>query len=151
MIRINRQTDYAIRVVLALAKNTERKRISTTEIQREMLIPAAFLPRIVAELGRGGFILTFPGRDGGLELARPADQINLRQMVEYFEGPISVSDCISGRTQCPFDTGCPVRCRWGKLQATIVRELEGFTFDELAQDALLEESAVSLPIFDLSE
>jgi Rrf2 family protein len=151
MIRINRQTDYAIRVVLALAKNTERKRISTTEVQREMLIPAAFLPRIVAELGRGGFILTFPGRDGGLELARPAEQINVRQVVEYFEGPISVSDCISGRTQCPFDTGCPVRRRWGKLQATIIRELEGFTFDELAQDALLEESAVSLPIFDLSE
>jgi Rrf2 family protein len=151
MIRINRQTDYAIRVVLALAKHTERQRISTTEVQREMLIPAAFLPRIVAELGRGGFILTFPGRDGGLELARPAEQINLRQVVEYFEGPISVSDCISGRTQCPFDTKCPVRCRWGKLQATIIRELEGFTFDELAQDALLEESAVSLPIFDLSE
>ena len=151
MIRINRQTDYAIRVVLALAKHSERQRISTTEVQREMLIPAAFLPRIVAELGRGGFILTFPGRDGGLELARPADQINLRQVVEYFEGPISVSDCISGRTQCPFDTKCPVRCRWGKLQATIIRELEGFTFDELAQDALLEESAVSLPIFDLSE
>jgi Rrf2 family protein len=148
MIRINRQTDYAIRVVLALAKHTERQRISTTEVQREMLIPAAFLPRIVAELGRGGFILTFPGRDGGLELARPADQINLRQVVEYFEGLISVSDCISGRTQCPFDTKCPVRCRWGKLQATIIHELEAITFDELAQDALLEESAVSLPIFD---
>ena len=148
MIRINRQTDYAIRVVLALAKHTERQRISTTEVQREMLIPAAFLPRIVAELGRCGFIITFPGRDGGLELARPADQINLRQVVEYFEGLISVSDCISGRTQCPFDTKCPVRCRWGKLQATIIHELEAITFDELAQDALLEESAVSLPIFD---
>ena len=150
MIRINRQTDYAIRVVLALAKHTERQRISTTEVQREMLIPAAFLPRIVAELGRGGFILTFPGRDGGLELARAAEQINLRQVVEYFEGPISVSDCISGRTQCPFDTKCPVRCRWGKLQATIIHELEAITFDELAQDALLEESADSLPIFDFS-
>jgi Rrf2 family protein len=149
MIRINRQTDYAIRVVLALAKHTERQRISTTEVQREMLIPAAFLPRIVAELGRGGFILTFPGRDGGLELARPADQINLRQVVEYFEGPISVSDCIAGRTQCPFDTECPVRCRWGKLQATIIHELEAIPFNELAQDALLEESAVSLPIFEL--
>jgi len=62
MIRINRQTDYAIRVVLALAKHPERKRISTTEIQQEMLIPPAFSPRIVAELSRGGFILTFPGR-----------------------------------------------------------------------------------------
>jgi DNA-binding IscR family transcriptional regulator len=73
----------------------------------------------------------------------------LRQVVEYFEGPISVSDCIAGRTQCPFDTKCPVRCRWGKLQATIIHELEAIPFNELAQDALLEESAVSLPIFEL--
>lgn len=149
MIRINRQTDYAIRVVLALAKHSGRKRICTTEIQQEMLIPPAFLPRIVAELARAEFIITFPGRSGGLELARPADQINLREVVEYFEGPISISDCISGRTQCPFDTKCPVRRRWGKLQATIIHELEAITFDELAQDAL-EADIVSLPIFNYS-
>ena len=52
MIRINRQTDYAIRFVLALAKHPERKRMSTTEIQQEMLVPSAFSPRIVAELAR---------------------------------------------------------------------------------------------------
>ena len=149
MIRIYRQTDYAIRVILALAKHSERKRIRTPEIQQEMLIPSAFLPRIVAELARGEFIVTFPGRDGGLELARSADQINLREVVEYFEGPISISDCLSGRVQCPFDSKCPVRKRWGKLQATIVHELESITFDELAQDAL-EADTISLPIFNYS-
>jgi len=149
MIRINRQTDYAIRVVLALAKHSERKRICTAEIQQEMLIPQAFLPRIVAELARGEFIVTFPGRDGGLKLARPANQINLREVVEYFEGPITISDCISGRVQCPFDSKCPVRRRWGKLQAMIIHELEAITFDELAQDAL-ETEIVSLPIFNYS-
>ncbi|HEY9153240.1 MAG TPA: Rrf2 family transcriptional regulator [Anaerolineales bacterium] len=150
MLRINRQTDYAIRFILALAKHSERKRISSAEIQQEMLIPAAFSPRIVAELARGGFIATFPGRDGGLELARPANQINLREVVEYFEGPISVSDCISGKVQCPFDKKCPVRRRWGKLQVTIVHELEAIAFDELAQDAL-ETDMISLPIFTYSE
>jgi Rrf2 family protein len=147
MIRINRQTDYAIRVLLALAKHSERKRICTTEIQQEMLIPQAFLPRIVAELAHGEFIATFPGREGGLELARPAGEINMRQVVEYFEGPISVSDCMSGRVQCPFDTKCPVRRRWGNLQAMILFELEAITFDELAQDAL-ETNIVSLSIFN---
>ncbi len=147
MLRINRQTDYAIRVVLALSKHPEHKRICTTEIQQEMLIPQAFLPRIVAELSRGGFIVTFPGRDGGLELAKPASQINLRQVVEYFEGPILISDCIAGRIQCPFDNKCPVRRRWGKLDAVIHHELEAITFDELARDAL-ETGIVSLPIFD---
>ena len=39
MLRINRQTDYAVRVILALAKRSEGTRLSTGEIQQEMLIP----------------------------------------------------------------------------------------------------------------
>jgi len=135
VIRINRQTDYAIRVILALARHPEGTRLSTGEIQREMLIPPAFSQRIVAELARGGFITTYPGRDGGLQLARTADQINLRQIVEWFEGPIYVSDCLVAPGECPFDTKCPVQCRWVSVQAVIQKELEKVTFDQLAEEA----------------
>ena len=65
MFRVNRQTDYAVRVVLALSKKPQGTRISTSEIGREMLIPPALLQRIVAELASGGFIETQAGRDGG--------------------------------------------------------------------------------------
>ena len=34
MLKINRQTDYAVRVVLALAKRGENIRLSTAEIQQ---------------------------------------------------------------------------------------------------------------------
>ena len=36
MLKINRQTDYAARVILALAKHGEGVRLSSAEIQREM-------------------------------------------------------------------------------------------------------------------
>ncbi len=58
MPRINRQTDYAVRVILALSKKEVGKRVSTSEIGREMLIPPALLQRIVAELASGKFINT---------------------------------------------------------------------------------------------
>jgi DNA-binding IscR family transcriptional regulator len=41
MIRINRQTDYAVRFILSLARREEGKRVSTAEIRKEMLIPPA--------------------------------------------------------------------------------------------------------------
>jgi len=135
MLRINRQTDYAIRVVLALAKREPQARASTSEIQREMLIPPALAQRIVADLARGAFISTFPGRDGGLTLARPPQEINLRQILEHFEGPLLVSECLLQKGDCPFDTKCPVRCRWGRLQSVILHELENTTFDQLAEEA----------------
>ncbi len=136
MIRINRQTDYAVRLILSLARREEGKRVSTAEIRKEMMIPPALAQRIVADLARGNFILTYPGRDGGLVLARPAREINLRQIVEHFEGKFFISDCLVDGGDCPFDNNCPVRFRWTRLQSQIIRELEQITFEELAQDAL---------------
>jgi Rrf2 family protein len=149
MIRINRQTDYAIRVVLSLAKREPNVRVSTTEIQQEMLIPPSLAQRIVADLARGGFVQTFPGRDGGIILAHPAKEVNLRQVVEHFEGKIFVSDCLLGKGECPFDNNCPVRCRWARLQSTMMQELEQITFDDLAQEALSVEGLASLGIAQL--
>ncbi|MCI0520712.1 MAG: Rrf2 family transcriptional regulator [Chloroflexi bacterium] len=135
MLRINRQTDYAIRVLLALSKRGQGVRVPTAHIQREMLIPAAFSQRIVADLAQGHFILTFPGRSGGLSLAHPPREINLRQVVEYFEGPLLLSECLLQKGDCPLDTKCPVHCQWGRLQALILHELESITFEQLAEDA----------------
>jgi Rrf2 family protein len=101
-----------------------------------MQIPPALAQRIVADLARGEFILTYPGRDGGLVLARSPQEINLRQIVEHFEGKFFISDCLVDKGNCPFDNECPVRFRWTRLQSTIVLELEQITFRELAQEAL---------------
>ena len=88
MLRINRQTDYAIRILLALAKEDEGTRLSSAHIQKEMLIPPAFMGRIVAKLAQEGLLKTHPGRDGGLQLSSPSSQITIKDVVEAFEGPI---------------------------------------------------------------
>ena len=149
MIRINRQTDYAVRVILSLARREQNVRASTTEIQQEMLIPPSLAQRIVADLARGGFVHTFPGRDGGLTLAKPASEINLRQIVEHFEGKLFISDCLVAAGDCPFDNNCPVRCRWARLQSMVMRELEQITFADLAQEASSVQSLASLGIAQL--
>ena len=138
MLRINRQTDYAVRVVLALAKRGEGARLSSTEIQQEMLIPKAFMTRIVAQLSRAGLIDTFPGRDGGLMLPRPASQITLRDIVEAFEGPILLSAClqVKGEDDCPFQANCPVRPKLGRVQVAMLREMASITFDDLVKESL---------------
>ncbi len=149
MLRINRQTDYAVRVVLALAKQAEGTRLSTAAIQREMLIPPALMMRIVAQLAKAKLLKTFPGRDGGLTLPRPAAQISLKDVVEAFEGPILLSQClqVTGEDDCPFQISCPVRTKWSRLQVAMMREMASISFEDLAQEALavpmLIESVVS--------
>lgn len=137
MLKINRQTDYAVRVILALAQRGEGARLSSAEIQQEMLIPKAFMTRIVAQLAREGLVDTFPGRDGGLMLPRPASQISLKEVVEAFEGPILLSECmqVKGEDDCPFQSNCPVRSKWGRVQAAMLREMASISFEDLAKES----------------
>lgn len=138
MLKINRQTDYAVRVLLALARQGEGARVCSSEIQQQMLIPPALMPRIVARLARTGLLNTFPGREGGLMLPRPASELTLRDVVEAFEGPILLSECLQVQREddCPFQSNCPVRSKWGRVQVAMLREMASITFESLAQEAL---------------
>ena len=138
MLKINRQTDYAVRVVLALAKRGEGVRRSSADIQQEMLIPKAFMTRIVAQLSHHGLINTFPGRDGGLMLPCPASKITLKDVVEAFEGPILLSECMQAKAEddCPFQSNCPVRSKWGRVQVAMLREMASISFEDLVKEAL---------------
>ena len=137
MLKINRQTDYAVRVVLSLAQRGEGVRVPSTDIQKEMQIPPALMSRIVAQLAREGLVNTFPGRDGGLSLPRPASRISLKDVVEAVEGPILLSEClqVKGEDDCPFQSNCPVRSKWGRVQVAMMREMASITFESLAQEA----------------
>lgn len=136
MNRLNRVTDYAVRILLALARRGSEVQESTSVIREEMLIPPALARRIVADLARGGFIRTYPGRDGGIQLARDSHQITLLEVVEFFEGPVHLSECIEGKVICPFEESCPVRRRWVDLDMLIRNALEQITFADLAKDIL---------------
>ena len=138
MLRINRQTDYAVRVILALAKRGEVSRLSSSDIQQEMQIPKAFMSRIVAQLSKDGLVITFPGREGGLMLPRPASQITLKDVVQAFEGPILLSACLDVKNEddCPFQANCPVSPKWGRVQVAMMREMASITFEQLAKESL---------------
>lgn len=140
MLRINRQTDYAVRVVLALSKKEAGKRVSTSEVGHEMLIPPALLQRIVAELASGKFINTQAGRDGGISLARDPKEISLLQVVEHFEGELYLSDCVLKPGDCPFDKKCPVHCQWVRLKNLLRDEMARISFQQLVEEGHLIET-----------
>lgn len=145
MFKVNRQTDYAVRVILALSKKPQGTRVSTSEVGREMLIPPVLIQRIVAELAGGGFIQTQAGRDGGISLAHLPENITLLQVVEHFEGELYLSDCVLKPGECPFERKCPVHCQWVRLKNLLRDEMSRITFHSLVEDASRIELALTTP------
>lgn len=134
-MRINRRVDYAIRVLIALAKQPPGTRLSTRTIQNTMWIPKAFLSRIIADLSKAKIIDTYPGPNGGVQLLRDPKEINIRLIWEVMEKPLVISDCLENPEECPLNAGCPVNARWGRIQALVLREMEAATIAELAHEA----------------
>ncbi len=135
MLRISRETDYAIRVLLALSRREPGEQVLSREIQEEMAIPKPMAARVIARLARAGFVISTQGRKGGIRLARPPKEITLRQVVMALERAFTISDCLVDPNLCPFEDRCPVRRRWARLQALILHELEKTTFADLAAES----------------
>jgi len=135
MMRINRRTDYAIRVMLALAKQPTGTRLPTHKIQELMLVPRSFLLRIIADLAKAGLIYTFAGPKGGVQLSRDPAAINLDHIWEAIESPLLISKCLEAPEDCPLNDGCPVNDHWAKIQRMILQELESTSLQGLAAEA----------------
>ncbi len=134
-MRLTREGDYAVRVMVDLAARTAERPVRRAAIQARQDVPAAYLGKIVQTLARAGLVRTRPGPRGGVWLAAPPEAITLRRVIEAVEGPIALNRCVTTPSQCPRDRVCPVHPVWLRLQALVVRELDGVTLAELAAAA----------------
>ncbi len=133
-VRISRETDYAIRVLLALARQGHGVRQTTGAIREVMAIPPLMAPRVVARLAQLGLITSIPGRGGGIELTRAPETITLKEIVTALEPDFFIAECLVDPDLCPFETTCPVRRQWARIQALVLRELEHITLADLAAE-----------------
>ncbi len=131
MIRVRSRTNYAVRILLAVARHNSGEFIPGARLQAETNVPRAFFRRIVAQLANLELLETVSGPRGGIRLARPMEQITLREVVEGLEGHIVISECLTGHDGCPFGEDCPSRVWWQRAQDAMLAQLEAATLDRL--------------------
>ncbi len=132
-MRLTREADYAVRALVELASRPPGEVVPLSRIASRKLIPAAYLKKIVRRLASIGIVSTFRGRGGGVRLDRPAQTLTLLQAVTAVEGPLLLNRCLVHPGACALDRTCPVHPVWRRVQALVIRELEGVTFAELAR------------------
>jgi Rrf2 family protein len=131
-MQITRQADYAVRAVLYLADQHNGHRAPTSQIAREKRIPPSFLAKIVSQLSVAGVVQTSRGARGGVSLARPSHDISLLEVIEAIDGPITLNECVTDPSGCPFGDDCPVNKIWCDAQARLVATLKSTDFALLA-------------------
>lgn len=131
-----------MRAILYLATVPYGEVIQTRSIAASEDIPGKYLPSIIRTLARAGLIRTLRGNQGGVMLARPPEEISLREVIEAIEGPIALVECLRGTSHCDREDGCAFKTVCQNLQNTMVGQLEGTTFADLATNTYVETSDV---------
>jgi Rrf2 family protein len=123
--------DYTVRAVLHLARHSGRQR--RRDISQAMDIPDKYLPQILSALVRARIARSTVGRLGGYELARPAEAITLREVVEAAEGPLRSDKCLLRGGPCYWAEKCALHDAWTAAGAALTDQLEATTFADLAR------------------
>ena len=85
-MQLNRSTDYAIQMLVYLAKNGQT--ISSTKLAVSLGISHRYLLQISSKLRAAGFILAVHGPSGGLKIFKNPDEISLYDVILSMEGVV---------------------------------------------------------------
>jgi Rrf2 family protein len=128
VMRFSLQVHYAFCGMFDLAYNGRGKRVQVRVIGERQAIPMRYLEQIFQKLRRAELVHGKRGPGGGYVLARPAGEINLREVVEAVEGPIG------GGCEVPTGDGTPDFV-WPELSAQLAEVLAEWTLADVCQRA----------------
>ena len=126
---------------LHLARRAVEGPITGREIADVERLPGDYVEQILLRMRRAGIVASTRGAHGGYALARSADQISIRDVIEASEMTTFDLHCVSHpveEARCSSSHNCSIRPVWMLLQRKIDDVLDGVHLSDL----LAEESEV---------
>ena len=132
-MRLSHLADYAVVLMTAAARRNTGERLSATELSVETGVPLPTTQKLMGQLATAGLLDSVRGVGGGFSLARCASEITLADVIEAVEGPIAMTVCSEGRTDCALDAHCRVKPHMGVVGNAVRGALGAVSLVELAR------------------
>jgi len=148
-MQVSRKVDYALRAAIHLANEEASERTcSVGEIATRERIPRQFLEKIIQQLIHKGLVRSRRGPRGGYILARPAEQLTFRDVIEAVEGPISLDVCVGEHPDCFMLGACGMNRIWQEGQRRVMDLFEKTTIAEVRHPGSLMNTSEGRPSKD---
>ena len=126
---------YALRILVDLAENQHEGYITLKEAADRQEISEKYLENIVKDLVKGRFVEGVRGKGGGYRLARPADEINVMEVLRSTDGTLTPVACLEeGSKPCSRAASCRTLPLWKGLDKVVSEYLGGFTVRDLMKE-----------------
>jgi Rrf2 family iron-sulfur cluster assembly transcriptional regulator len=136
-LQLTRGGEYALRAMTYLAGTPDGRIASLHEIGHAQDVPESFLAKILQSLVHAGLVTSHRGARGGFVLARPADAISVRAVLEAVDGPIALNACVLSPDDCERSGHCRIHAVWVETQERMMSVLDGVTLAALRADVFV--------------
>ena len=136
-MRITTWAEYGLICALHLARRASEGPITGREIASREKLPPDYVEQILLRLRRAEIVRSTRGARGGYELARSAENISVRNVINASELTTFDLHCVShpvDETRCADSTHCSIRPVWMMLQEKIDGVLESVRLIDLLED-----------------
>lgn len=143
---LSKASIYAIRAMIFMACSVEEGYISIKEMSEKLDISFHFLTKLLQELTREGYLLSYRGPTGGVLLNREPRHIIIKDVIHIFEGKDYFKTCLLGLPGCGLEEPCPVHDFWSKIREEMKEKFETTTLADLKQlENRLETEQLTMP------
>lgn len=133
MLLLSKTCNYGIRAALYVASQQDRQFVPIREIAQELNISFHFLTKILQILTQKNIMNSYRGPNGGVSLAKSADQITIYDIIEAIDGLKLFEECILGLPGCGNDKPCPFHDNWKAVRADLKNTFQSSTLSDLSQ------------------
>jgi Rrf2 family nitric oxide-sensitive transcriptional repressor len=132
-MRLTQWTDYTLRVLMYCAACQSRAEpVTIGEIADSYSISRSHLTKIVQELSAKRLLETTRGRGGGLRLSRPANDINLGDVIRDTESDFTLVECFDPEhNECRLSNHCHLQGVLDHALHKFFAVLDGVTLADL--------------------
>ncbi len=131
-MRLTLYTDYALRVLMYLAADADGL-ATIDEIAKAHGASKNHLMKVVNQLAAAGWVESVRGRGGGIRLGKPADQIQLLDVVRATEPDFQLVECFDAAINtCRLTAHCKLKHVMNQALGAYLAALAGYTLADLA-------------------
>lgn len=129
-MRLTSFTDYGLRVLMRLAGEPDRA-LTTAELAGEFRVSRNHLAKVISALAGAGYLETRRGGGGGAQLARPASDIRLGDVVALLEADQVLVECFAeGGNTCTLTPHCRLKVRLAHGRSAFLDALNRSTLSD---------------------
>ena len=131
-MQLNRSTDYAIQMLVYLAK--ARKTVSSSKLAAAIGVSHRYLLQISAKLRAAEFIRAAHGPSGGLKLAKAPEEISLYDIILSMEGAVRTGEICGTPTDVMAQEILALGEEYRKIEKMLEKALKVVTLENILQN-----------------